>query len=73
MQTCSRTSQPGTAGNCRWSRALRCHAGAGEEASAEFAALVDRHHARYVAALKKLFEEHRDKFAKGEADLQLVE
>lgn len=45
----------------------------GEEASAEFAALVDRHHARYVAALKKLFEEHRDKFAKGEADLQLVE
>jgi hypothetical protein len=26
--------------------------------------LVDRHHARYVAALRKLFAEHKHNFAK---------
>jgi hypothetical protein len=36
----------------------------GDEDSAEFRALVDRHHARYVAALRKLFAEHKHNFAK---------
>jgi hypothetical protein len=40
-----------------------CHR-AGDEDSAEFRALVDRHHARYVAALRKLFAEHKHNFAK---------
>ena len=46
---------------------------AGDEASAEFAALVDKYHGAYVAALRALFEAHRERFGKGEADLQLVE
>lgn len=45
----------------------------GNETSAEFAALVDKYHGQYVAALQALFEAHREKFAKGEAGLQLVE
>ena len=44
-----------------------------DEGSAEFTALVDKHHAAYVAALRALFEAHRDKFAKGEAPLRVVE
>jgi hypothetical protein len=34
---------------------------------------VDKYHAAYVAALRALFEAHRERFGKGEADLQLVE
>ncbi|KAL4857622.1 Diacylglycerol O-acyltransferase 2 [Chlorella vulgaris] len=45
----------------------------GDEGSAEFQALVDRLHARYVAALTELFNSYKEKFAKGEADLELVE
>ena len=46
---------------------------AGDEASAEFAALVDKYHAAYVAALRVLFEAHRERCGKGAADLQLGE
>jgi hypothetical protein len=36
----------------------------GDEGSAEFQALVDRLHARYVAALTELFDSNKEKFAK---------
>lgn len=45
----------------------------GDESSAEFDALVDKYHGLFVAALQALFEAHREKYAKGEASLQLVE
>ena len=48
-------------------------AGAGDLHSAEFHALVDKYHATYTQALTKLFEEHKDKYAKGERDLRIVE
>lgn len=46
---------------------------AGDIHSAEFNALVDKYHAQYVAALRKLWEENREKYAKGEGELTLVE
>jgi hypothetical protein len=36
----------------------------GDESSAEFAALVDQTHARYVAALRQLFQDNKEKYAK---------
>jgi hypothetical protein len=46
---------------------------AGDLESAEFSALVDKYHKRYVDALVALFNEHKDKYARGEGDLTLVE
>jgi len=46
---------------------------AGDVSSAEFHALVDKHHALYVEALVKLFNEHKEKYAKEAADIVLIE
>ena len=46
---------------------------AGDVEGAEFHALVDRLHGQYVKALRALFEAHRERFAKGESDLDIVE
>ena len=45
----------------------------GPEEGAAYEAAVDRGHAAYCAALHSLFEQHRERYAKGEAGLQLVE
>ena len=45
----------------------------GPEEGAAYEAAVDRGHAAYCAALRSLFEQHREHYAKGEAGLQLVE
>jgi hypothetical protein len=34
---------------------------------------VDKHHARYVAALRKLFDDHKEKYGKGSDELIIVE
>lgn len=45
----------------------------GEPGGAAFEAMVDKYHKLYVSALMKLFEDHKERFAKGAADMQLVE
>lgn len=50
-----------------------CPALTGPEDTSEFKALVDKYHALYTAALQKLFNEHKERFAKGEGDLEIVE
>ena len=40
---------------------------------AEFAALVDKYHGQYLAAVQKLYDNHKEKFAKGAADLAIAE
>lgn len=46
---------------------------AGEMSGAQFDAVVDKYHKQYTSALLKLFEDHREKFAKEAADMKLVE
>lgn len=45
----------------------------GEPRGPEFEALVDKYHAIYCTELQKLYKDHREKYAKGAADLLLVE
>lgn len=46
---------------------------AGDVSSAEFHALVDKYHAIYADALVKLFNEHKEKYAKEAADMVFIE
>lgn len=46
---------------------------AGEPSGPQFEALVDKYHARYVTELKQLFNDHKEKYAKEAANLELVE
>jgi 1-acyl-sn-glycerol-3-phosphate acyltransferase len=45
----------------------------GDPDSAEFRVMVDKYHKRYVDALKKLFDNHKAKFADEDSELVLVE
>lgn len=45
----------------------------GDPCGAEFDAVVDKYHRMYCQELQKLFNQHKEKFAKGASDLQLVE
>lgn len=45
----------------------------GDTDGAEFAALVDKYHGLYTGALERLFADHKEKFAKEEGDLEIVE
>lgn len=46
---------------------------AGDVTSAEFHALVDKYHGKYADALVKLFNEHKEKYAKDAADMVFIE
>lgn len=46
---------------------------AGDVSSVEFHALVDKYHAIYADALVKLFNEHKEKYAKEAADMVFIE
>lgn len=45
----------------------------GDIDSAEFRALVDKYHGKYVNALKQLFDENKEKYGKGDVELRLVD
>ena len=45
----------------------------GDLNGAQFEALVDKYHSLYVAQLKQLFADNKEKYAKEAGDLQLVE
>jgi hypothetical protein len=45
----------------------------GDVTSAEFHALVDKYHAIYADTLVKLFNEHKEKYAKDAADMVFIE
>lgn len=45
----------------------------GDLDSAEFHALVDKYHSLYVDTLKKLFDDHKEKYADKDAVLEIVE
>jgi Diacylglycerol acyltransferase len=45
----------------------------GDVKSPEFHQLVNKTHAQYVAALKQLFDDNKEKYAKGNIELRLVD
>lgn len=57
---------------CCHREACACALPAGDTHSAQFHALVDKYHSQYTAALTKLFDDHKEKFAPG-ATLEIVE
>jgi hypothetical protein len=44
-----------------------------EPHGAAFEAMVDKYHAKYCEELQRLYRDHQEKYAKGAADLLLVE
>lgn len=45
----------------------------GEPDGAQFEALVDKYHGQYLKAVQDLYDQHKEKYAKGATDLELVE